>query len=72
MGEIAVFAMQLLNAIPSIVSIGATVQQVGALVNSGLAKIQTMQAEGRGPTEQEKADLDAEIKALRDELHAPE
>ena len=56
--------------------------QILALVQAGVdiataagplyAKLKAIQDEGRDPTDQEWADLNAEIDRLRGELHAPD
>lgn len=67
MMEALLYAMKLLETLPTLLAAG---KDITDLVNHGNAALKTMQAEGRGPTAQETADLDAKIKALRDELHA--
>lgn len=62
------YVIQLLTALPSLVKAG---MDITALVQEQTAKIQAMQAEKRDPTPQEWDELNARIKALRDELHAP-
>lgn len=61
------FAIQLLDVIPSLIAAG---RDVAALVSDGKAKIEAMQAENRDPTPAEWDSLNAQIKALRDELHS--
>lgn len=62
------FAIQLLTALPSLVKAG---MDITALVQDSTAKLNQMQAEKRDPTPEEWDDLNAKIKALREELHAP-
>lgn len=60
------YALQILQAVPSLIAAG---KSVTALVTDGAAAVKSMQAENRDPTPAEWATLDAQIKALRDELH---
>ena len=66
MGALA-YAVQLLGVIPDLINAGASVVQ---LVTDGKAKLEAMQTEKRDPTPAEWDALNAQIKALRDELHA--
>ncbi len=62
------YALSLLTEVPTLIAAGKSVVD---LVQTGSAALKTMQAENRDPTAQEWSDLNAQIKALRDELHAP-
>lgn len=62
------FATKALGEIVPLVSAGASVVN---LVTSTKDALQNMQAQNRGPTQQEWDALDAEINSLRQQLHAP-
>lgn len=62
------YAIQLLSALPSLIKAG---MDVTTLIQGSTAKIQAMNTENRAPTDAEWAELDAQIKALQAELHAP-
>jgi hypothetical protein len=62
------YALQLLQTIGPLIQAG---RDVMGLINQAKASLATMQAEGRDPTPAEWDALNASIKALRDELHAP-
>ncbi len=62
------YALQILEAIPSLIAAG---KSVTALVTDGTKAVKAMQAEKRAPSQAEWDALNAQIKALRDELHAP-
>lgn len=61
------YAIELLTVLPNLISAGANVMQ---LVTDGKAKLEAMQAEKRDPTPAEWDALNAQIAALRKELHA--
>jgi hypothetical protein len=67
MGALA-FAVQLLSSLPTLIQAGVDVTN---LVKDSTDKLKGMQDEKRDPTPQEWDALNARIKALRDELHAP-
>lgn len=67
MGSIIAYALQALEAMPTLISAG---QSVIGLVEHSSAAIKTMQAESRDPTQQEWDDLNATIDSLRKQLHA--
>ncbi len=68
MGTSLAFAIELLGQVPALIAAG---KDVVALAQSGHAALTAMQAENRDPTPAEWDALNAQIKALRDELHAP-
>lgn len=68
MTQALMFAMQVLEAIPTLIAAG---QSVVTLVTQTNERLKAMQAENRNPNPQEWADLNATIAALRSELHAP-
>lgn len=61
------YAVQLLSSLPALIQAG---RDVVGVVQNGTAKLQTMQAEGRDPTQAEWDELDADIKRLQGELHS--
>lgn len=61
------YALQLLSALPSLIQAG---RDVTALLSHGQATLTAMQTEGRDPTPAEWEALDAQVKALQNELHA--
>ncbi len=61
------YALQALNAIPTLIATG---QNVMGMVNRTTVAMQNMQAENRNPTDQEWADLHKDIDAMRNQLHA--
>lgn len=61
------YATQLLGILPALISAG---KDITDLVTTGNAALQKMQAENRVPTDQEWADLNAQIAALQKELHS--
>lgn len=63
------YMLQLLTALPQLVQAGV---EITGLVTKARGALQSMSDENRGPTAQEWADLDAEIKRLRGDLHAGE
>lgn len=65
---VVAFATKALGEIVPLVSAGASVV---SLVSNTKNALQTMQAQNRGPTQQEWDALDAEINSLRQQLHAP-
>lgn len=67
MGSIIAYALQALEAIPTLISTG---QSVVSLVEHSTSVIKTAQAENRDPTDQEWSDLNALIDSLRTQLHA--
>ncbi len=62
------YAVQLLSSLPALIKAG---QDVTTLISDSTANLRAMQAENREPTAMEWAELNAKIKALQDELHAP-
>ncbi len=64
----AAYAISLLTELPGLISAG---KDVIDLIKSSQTALASMQDQGRDPTPQEWSDLNAQIKALRDELHAP-
>lgn len=63
----AAYALSLLTELPSLISSG---KQVIDLIQTGSTALKAMQAENREPTAAEWDALNAQIKALRDELHS--
>lgn len=61
------FAIEFLNLLPSIVQM---TEELAALVQNTSVALKAMQAEHRDPTPEEWAALDAQVQALRDQLHA--
>lgn len=59
-------ALQLLNILPSLISAGI---EVKGLIEEHSGKLQTMADEGRDPTEEEWESMNAQIAALRAQLH---
>ncbi len=68
MGSAIAYAISLLGEVPGLIAAGKSVVD---LVQSGSAALKTMQSENRDPTAAEWDALNAQIKTLRDELHAP-
>ncbi len=68
MGSALAYAVSLLTELPGLISAG---KDVVDLVKSGSTALKSMQDAGRDPTDAEWSALNAQIKALRDELHAP-
>lgn len=66
MGSIIAYALQALEAIPTLIAAG---QSVIGLIQHSTAALKLMQTENRDPTDQEWADLNATIDALRQQLH---
>ncbi len=66
MGSLA-FAIQLLSEISPLIAAGKSVVD---LATQGAAALKLMQTENRDPTQAEWDALNAQIKALRDELHS--
>lgn len=62
------FAIQLLTSLPSLIQAGVDITN---LVSDSTEKLKSMQAENRDPTPAEWDELNARIKSLRGELHAP-
>lgn len=62
------YATQLLGMLPALIASGKSVVD---LVESGNAALKAMADEKRDPTPAEWDALNAKIKALQDELHAP-
>jgi len=60
------YALQLLQAIPTLLAAG---RDVAAMIEQGSTALKAMQAEGRDPTPEEWDALNATIAALRAELH---
>lgn len=67
MGSALAYAVSLLGELPGLIAAG---KDVIDLVKSGQTALQSMQDQGRDPTPAEWDALNAQIKALRDELHA--
>lgn len=63
------YAVQILSILPQLLAAG---KDVAALVQSGNAALKQMADEGREPTTQEWDALNAQIDALRAELHEGE
>lgn len=61
------FAITLLTALPQLIKAG---MDVTALIQESTARMQAMQAERRDPTPAEWDALNAQIDALRKELHS--
>lgn len=59
-------AIQLLQTIPTLLTVTA---EVKALIDKHTARLQDMATTGRKPTDQEWDELNAEIEALRAQLH---
>ena len=68
MPQALMYAMQVLEVIPTLIAAG---QSVITLVQQTNDRLKVMQAENRNPSPQEWADLNATIASLRTELHAP-
>jgi len=66
--EALAYALQLLNVLPALITAG---RDVSTLVTQGQAAIEAMITDKRDPTPAEWDALNAQIKALQDELHAP-
>lgn len=64
----AAYALSLLTELPGLIASG---KQVVDLIQTGTTALQAMQTENRDPTTAEWDALNGQIKALRDELHAP-
>lgn len=64
----AAYALSLLTELPGLIASG---KQVIDLIQTGSTALKAMQMENRAPTDAEWSALNAQIKALRDELHAP-
>ncbi len=64
----AAYALSLLTELPALISSG---KDVIDLIKSGSTALKSMQDQGRDPTSAEWDALNAQIKVLRDELHAP-
>jgi hypothetical protein len=64
----AAYALSLLTELPSLIASG---KQVVDLIQTGTTALKSMQAENRDPTPAEWDSLNAQIKALQEELHAP-
>jgi hypothetical protein len=62
------YALQVLSILPSLIQAG---MDVTALVQNSTAALNKMQDEKRDPTPEEWHALNAQIKMLRGELHAP-
>lgn len=61
------FAVQLLTALPGLIQAG---MNVTTLIGDSTTKLKAMHDENRDPTPEEWSALNAQIKALRGELHA--
>lgn len=61
------YALQLLAALPSLIEAGVNVRN---MIEKGRERIAAMQAEGRDPTDEEWAELNAEIEALNRRLNS--
>lgn len=64
---VALYALQLLQLLPTAIAAGANVMNI---INQGQAALQSMIAEKRNPSDAEWDALNAATKALRDQLHA--
>ena len=64
----AAYAISLLTELPGLISAG---KDVIDLIKSSSTALKSMQDQGREPTDAEWSALNSQIKALRDELHAP-
>ncbi len=64
--ELALFVLQ---ALPALLEAGAQVKDLLQSTSDALTK---MQAEGRGPTDEEWEAVNDVITALREEFHAPD
>ncbi len=64
----AAYALSLLTELPGLIASG---KQVIDLIKTGSDALKAMQDENRDPTPAEWDALNAQIKVLRDELHAP-
>ena len=62
------YALSLLTELPGLIASG---KQVIDLIQTGSTALKAMQTENRDPTAAEWDQLNARIKALRDELHTP-
>lgn len=62
------YAIQLISALPALVDAGVSIKN---LVSDSTASLNLMQSEKRDPTPAEWDALNAQIAALRKELHAP-
>ena len=61
------YAIQILGILPQLIAAG---RDVTALIQQGQAVLSDAQANGREPTDADWNELNAQIKALQDELHA--
>jgi hypothetical protein len=61
------FAITLLSSLPQLIKAG---MDVTSLIQDSMAKMKTMEEEKRDPTPQEWDALNAQIDALRKELHS--
>ncbi len=64
----AAYALSLLTELPSLIASG---KQVVDLIQTGTTALKAMQADNRDPTPAEWDALNAQIDALREELHKP-
>ena len=62
------YAIQLLSALPALIDAGMSIKN---LVSDSTAALNKMQAEKRDPSPQEWQNLNDQITALRNQLHAP-
>lgn len=62
------YALQLLGALPDLIGAG---MDVLSTIKDGQHKLQEFADQGRDPTAAEWDELNARIKDLRDQLHAP-
>ena len=68
MNQAFLFAFQLLNALPQFIQAGI---EISGLVTRMSERMHDMSLTGRDPTKEEWDELNAELEALRNELHAP-
>lgn len=68
MNPALLMALQLLQSLPALISAGV---EVKGLIETQSAKLTDMVANSRDPSAQDWADLNAQIFALRGQLHAP-
>lgn len=61
------FAMQLLNSLPTLIAAGV---EIKGIVDNANAKLADMAKSGRNPTAEEWAELNGNIMGLRDQLHS--
>lgn len=68
MSNVLIYALQVLNILPQLLQAG---KDIGGILETANTALKAMQENGRDPSAEEWAALNAQIDMLRKDLHSP-